>query len=380
MHTALGSPNVTGRSVGRVETQSVRLYTEDEPLVLESGATIGPIDVAYETYGVLDERGSNAVVVCHALTGDAHAAGHHGDPLVTGWWEAMIGPGRPVDTERFFVVSSNLLGGCKGTTGPSSVEPRTGKPYGLRFPHFSVGALVAVQRRLVRHLGIERLHGAMGGSLGGMQVLQWAVTHPGELRNAVLVGVAPRLSAQNIALSAVARASILQDEHFQGGDYYGTGRKPEVGLAVARMLAHITYLSEEALERKFGRRRRNGSDPTFDIDFEVESYLRHQGEKFLERFDANSYLYLSRVLDYFDPLADEGAALDLLRGNDARFLVLSFDTDWRFPTSQALELVATLERAGCDVRFKEIGSPWGHDSFLLAVPEYLERVAAFLAG
>jgi homoserine O-acetyltransferase len=376
-HAALGAQGAASRSLGRVTTQRIRLFDEADPLLLADGSTLAPVDVAFETYGTLSPARDNAVVVCHALTGDAHAAGHHGDPAQRGWWDTMIGPGKPVDTGRFFVVSANLLGGCSGTTGPGSTDPRTGKPYGLRFPLVSVTDLVTVQRRLLHALGIDRPYAAIGGSLGGMQVLQWTVDHPGELRRAVLVGVAPRLSAQNIAFSAVARASILRDEHFAGGDYYD-GPRPDTGLAVARMLAHVTYVSEDALELKFGRdRRSNGTGRRLTTDFEVESYLDHQGAKFVERFDANSYLYLTRAMDYFDPLA-EPAALERLAAGDTEYLVVSFDTDWRFPTAGARELAGALRQAGRPVRCEEIASPWGHDSFLLAVPEYLQLVAGFL--
>ena len=379
-HDALGFREARGSSVGPVETRRVVLWGEDDPLVLETGSALAPVEVAYETYGELNGDRSNAVVVCHALTGDAHAAGHHGDPDQVGWWDTMIGPGKPVDTDRYFVVCSNLLGGCNGTTGPSSTDPATERAYGLRFPQFTVRDLVTVQRRLLSHLGVERPHGAIGGSLGGMQVLQWAIDHPGELGHAVLVCLSTRLSAQNIAFSSVARAAIMRDEHFAGGDYYETGLTPEVGLSVARMMAHITYVSEEALALKFGRTRQNGGDPTFDPDFEVETYLDHQGAKFLERFDANSYLYLSRVMDYFDPFADEEAAVAALRGNPTRFLLVSFDTDWRFPTSHSRATAEVLRRAGCEVVQEEIESPWGHDSFLLPVPEYLDLVDAFLGS
>ncbi len=365
-------------SVGVVETQQVVLFTEDDPLLLASGETLAPVEVAYETYGTLAPDGSNAVFVCHALTGDAHAAGHHGDETRPGWWDTLIGPGKPLDTEQLYVICPNLLGGCQGTTGPSSTDPASGRPYGLRFPHFTVSDLVAVHRRLLERLGIRRLHGAIGGSLGGMQVLQWALDHPGEIRHAVLVCASARLSAQNIAFSAVARASIIGDEHFAGGDYYGTGASPRVGLAVARMMAHITYVSEDSLRRKFGRER-IGAAPTFDVDFQVESYLEHQGASFLERFDANSYLYLSRVMDYFDPFADEAAAVERLRGGGTAFLVISFDTDWRFPTPHSREIERVLRAAGCEVRCEEVASPWGHDSFLLEVPRYHELVAGFLA-
>ncbi len=364
-------------SVGQIETQRVVLFTEDDPLVLASGERIGPVEVAFETYGTLAEDRSNAVFVCHALTGDAHAAGHHGDPRRPGWWDTLIGPGKPLDTDALFVICPNLLGGCRGTTGPSSTDPATGRPYGLRFPHFTVGDLVEVHRRLLEHLGIRQLHGAIGGSLGGMQVLQWAIDHPGEIRNAVLVCASARLSAQNIAFSAVARSSIVNDEHFAGGDYYETGHTPRIGLAVARMMAHITYVSEDSLRHKFGRERIADS-PTFDADFQVESYLEHQGASFLERFDANSYLYLTRVMDYFDPFADEDAAIARLRVSGTRFLVVSFDTDWRFPTPHSLEIARVLRRSGCEVVCEEVASPWGHDSFLLEVERYHELVAGFL--
>jgi homoserine O-acetyltransferase len=363
----------TPGSLGLVETKRVVLFTEDDPLVLDSGERLAPVDVAYETYGTLAPDSGNVVFVCHALTGDAHAAGHHGDPSRPGWWDVLIGPGKPVDTDRLFVVCPNLLGGCQGTTGPSSVDPRTGREYALRFPHFTVADLVRVHRRLLAHLGIRRLRAAMGGSLGAMQVLQWALDHPEELLDGILVCASARLSAQNIAFSAVARASIMNDEHFQGGDYYGTGRTPDVGLSVARMMAHITYVSEESLALKFARNRRNGSGPTFDIDFEVESYLDHQGRSFLKRFDANSYLYLSRAMDYFDPFGD-GRTVE----TETRFLVVSFDTDWRFPTVHSRVIVDTLAGAGVEVVFEEVASRWGHDSFLLPVPAYLDLVAARL--
>lgn len=366
-------------SVGKVETQRVVLFTEDDPLVLASGEWLGPVEVAYETYGTLAPDGSNVVFVCHALTGDAHAAGHHGDESRPGWWDTLIGPGKPLDTDRLFVVCPNLLGGCRGTTGPSSTDPATGRAYGLRFPHFTVSDLVTVHRRLLDRLGIRRLHGAIGGSLGGMQVLQWAIDHPGEIDHGVLVCASARLSAQNIAFSAVARASIIGDEHFAGGDYYETGASPRVGLAVARMMAHITYVSEDSLRHKFGRER-IADAPTFDIDFQVESYLEHQGASFLERFDANSYLYLTRVMDYFEPFADENAAVQRLRGGGTAFLVVSFDTDWRFPTPHSREIERVLRRAGCEVVCEEVASPWGHDSFLLEVPRYHELVAGFLAA
>ena len=375
----LPSSPSTGNSVGFTETKRVVLYTEDDPLALDCGATLGPVEVAYETYGQLNADRSNAVVVCHALTGDAHAAGHHGDPSKRGWWDNLIGPGKPVDTDRFFVVCSNLLGGCNGTTGPSSTDPKTGKPYGLRFPLLTVADLVKPQRRLLAHLGIERPAAAIGGSLGGMQILQWAIDHPDELGAAILVCASAQLSAQNIAFSAVGRASIIQDEHFAAGDYYETGQKPEIGLAVARMAAHITYLSAQSLEAKFGRRRStNPNGSGFDADFEVEHYLNHQGASFLRRFDANSYLYLSRTMDYFDPFADPAATHAQLGRCTTRFLLLSFDTDWRFPTSHSRAIANHLKNAGADVQLHEITSPHGHDSFLLELNDYHQAIHEFL--
>jgi len=376
----VGAADDTRRSLGLVETRRVVLFTEDDPLVLDSGETLAPVEVAYETYGERAADDGNVVVVCHALTGDAHAAGHHGDPTRPGWWDTLIGPGKPVDTDRLFVVSSNLLGGCQGTTGPSSTDPATGEPYGLRFPLFTVSDLVKVQRRLLAHLGVRRVLAAIGGSLGGMQVLQWALDHPDELDNGIVVCATARLSAQNIAFSAVARAAIMNDPDFQDGDYYGTGRGPDHGLSVARMMAHITYLSEESMRQKFGRRIQDRDEPRFDlgVDFQVESYLQHQGKAFLDRFDANSYLYLTRVMDYFDPFADPERVRERLAACRTRFLVLSFDTDWRFDTSHSKQIVRTLTAHRVPVTFREIASPHGHDSFLLEVPEYHRTVAAYL--
>ena len=366
--------------VERVETRATVLFDREHPLALDSGATLAPVEVAYETYGALDPARANAVVVCHALTGDAHAAGHHGDPDRRGWWDNIIGPGRPLDTDRFFVICANLLGGCQGTTGPSSVDPATGRPYGLRFPLFTVRDLVRVQRELVRHLGVERPLAAIGGSLGGMQALQWALDAPGELGAALVICASSRLSAQNIAFSAVARTAIMSDPDFRGGDYYEAGVRPDRGLAVARQMAHITYLSAESMRRKFGRRLQNGDVPRlgFDIDFQVESYLQHQGESFLRRFDANSYLYLSRVMDYFEPFADPVRTAAEVGAMTSDVLVVSFDTDWRFDAAHSREIVRVLTAYGAPVTFREVASPHGHDSFLLEVPEYHRTVAAFL--
>ncbi|WP_205471734.1 homoserine O-acetyltransferase [Nocardioides sp. SYSU D00038] len=362
--------------LGLTTTQRVVLWNEDDPLVLSSGDALGPVEVAYETYGELSPTRDNAVVVCHALTGDAHAAGHHGDPTRRGWWDNLIGPGRALDTDRWFVVCANLLGGCRGTTGPLSTNPATGRPWGLDFPLLSMSDLVAVHRGLVHHLGIERLHAAVGGSLGGMQVLQWTVDHPGEIDRAVLVAASSRLTAQNIAFSAVARQAILRDPDFQDGRYPGTGRRPDLGLSIARMMAHITYVSEEALRQKFDRARVDDGEPRLGVDFQVESYLDHQGRAFVERFDALSYLYLTRVMDYYDAFADPDAVARAAAAT--AYHLLSFDSDWRFPTAHTLRIRDVLAEAGAAVTFEELASPWGHDSFLLEPPGYHDRVRAFL--
>ncbi len=365
--------------LGRTETQGVVLFTEDDPLVLESGTRLAPVEVAYETYGALDAARSNAVFVHHALTGDAHAAGHHGDPARRGWWDRLIGPGQPIDTDRFFVISPNLLGGCRGTTGPSSVDPATGRRRGMEFPMFSVRDLNTVHVRLLEHLGIERLHAAIGGSLGGMQALQWAIDEPGRMASCVPICASARLSPMNIAFSTVAREAILRDPGFQGGAYHDTGWGPNIGLAVARMMAHITYLSEASFEHKFGRARRvEDAPPGLGPDFEVEHYLHHQGASFLQRFDALTYLYLTRTMDYFTPFEEPGVR-ERLAGNPTRFLAISFTSDWRFSAEHSVHLVRELQLAGCSADHANIDSPWGHDSFLLDVPEYHDAVRAFLA-
>lgn len=364
-------------SVGLVSTRNVRLFTADEPLQLEQGGTLGPVDVAYETYGTLSPAADNAVFVCHALTGDAHAAGRHEGARRPGWWDNLIGPGKPLDTDRFFVICANLIGGCQGSTGPSSTNPETGQAYGLNFPVLMMRDLVAAHRALVKHLGVSRLLGAIGGSLGGMQVLQWALDYPDELANALVIAASSRLTAQNIAFSAVARRAIMTDPHFADGSYATQGVNPDTGLAIARMMAHITYMSEDALTEKFGRQPHpNRREPGFGIDFAVESYLAHQGQSFLERFDALSYLYLTRVMDYFDPFADPDA-LDRVIAEPVNWLVLSFATDWRFGTDHSRRIVRRLERAGQPVTFREIPSTWGHDSFLLPVEPYHATLRAY---
>ncbi|WP_139979797.1 homoserine O-acetyltransferase MetX [Nocardioides litoris] len=358
-----------------VGTQRAVVATADDPLLLEHGRRLDHVEVAYETWGTLAPGRDNVVVVCHALTGDAHAAGEGG------WWSSLVGPGRPVDTDRWFVVCSNLLGGCRGTTGPSSPHPGDpARAWGLDFPLLTVRDLVSVQRRLLGHLGIERVHAAVGGSLGGMQVLQWVLDDPAAIDRAVVVAASSRLTAQNIAFSAVAREAILRDPDFRDGQYAAAGVRPDRGLAVARRMAHITYVSEESLERKFGRDRVGaaaGDPPRHGTDFQVEAYLDHQAEVFLQRFDALSYLYLTRVMDYLDLYADPAAAARQAAGG-TRFLHVSFDSDWRFPTAHTARTHALLAAAGAETRHVEVSSPWGHDSFLLDPPGYHDVVRSFV--
>ncbi len=368
----------TTEGVGLVETQTVRLFDAQNPLRLARGGVLSEVDVAYETYGTLSPARDNAVFVCHALTGDAHAAGMHEGATRPGWWDNLIGPGRPLDTTRMYVICANLLGGCRGTTGPASTNPETGRAYGMDFPLLDMADFVTVHRALLGHLGVERLLAALGGSLGGMQVLQWALTHPDDMANAVVVASSSRLSAQNIAFSAVAREAIIRDPGFHDGAYAAEGTSPTLGLSIARMMAHITYLSEEAMTDKFGREpQKGGLEPGFGPDFAVESYLQHQGDAFLQRFDALSYLYLTRVMDYFDPFEkDDATALAAAAG--VRFLVMSFTSDWRFSTAHSRRIVRHLEHARVPVTFREIEHGGGHDSFLLPIDDYHATVKAYL--
>lgn len=367
-----------GDGVGITETHYVQLFDKDNPLELVNGEHLDEVIVAYETYGTLNADASNAVFVCHALTGDAHAAGWHEGDKRPGWWDVMIGPGKPIDTDRFFVIADNLLGGCQGTTGPSSTNPATGQPWGLDFPLLDMRDFNVVHRALLDHLGIESLYALVGGSMGGMQTLQWALDFPDQIHKALVIASSARLTAQNIAFSAVGRQAIMRDEHFHGGYFQSQGRNPDVGLAIARMMAHITYTSEEGFEAKFGRNpQRDQWRPGFGVDFAVEGYLEHQGEVFLGRFDALSYLYLTRVMDYFNPFA-EPDCLDRLVDDPVRFLVVSFDTDWRFSTEASRRIVRQLSRADQPVTFRDIRSPWGHDSFLLKIDDYLDTVRAFM--
>jgi homoserine O-acetyltransferase len=356
------------------------------PFPLDSGATLGEIEIAYETHGRLNAAGSNAILICHALTGDQHVASPHPRTGKPGWWTRMVGPGKPVDPERHLIVCANVLGSCMGSTGPASVDPVTGTPYAMRFPVITIRDMVRAQAALLDHLGIARLRAVVGGSMGGMQALSWAATYPARVEAAVVIASAARHSAQNIAFHEVGRQAIMADPRWRGGDYYASGDPPTSGLAVARMAAHITYLSEAGLTEKFGRRLQGRPDKPdgaksfgFDADFQVESYLRHQGLSFTDRFDANSYLYITRALDYFDLAEDHGGRLaEAFRGSAARFCLISFDTDWLYPTAESRAIAHALNAAGAAVSCVELSSPFGHDAFLLDAPEMNRIVDGFL--
>ena len=352
-------------------------------LRLDCGVELGPFTIAYQTYGELNADKSNAVLVCHALTGDQFVAEPHPVTGKPGWWEELVGPGLVLDTNRFFIICINVLGGCMGTTGPKDINPATGKPWGLSFPVITIADMVRAQRRVIDHLGIERLFCVIGGSMGGMQVLQWAAAYPERVFTAVPIATAARHSAQNIAFHEVGRQAIMADPDWHGGDYQLHGVKPHRGLAVARMAAHITYLSEAALHRKFGRalQDREALSYGFDADFQVESYLRHQGSTFVERFDANSYLYITRAMDYFDLARDYGGVLaNAFRGTKTRFCIVSFTSDWLFPTAESRALVHALNAVAANVSFVEIKTDKGHDAFLLDEPEFFATLSGFLNG
>ncbi len=359
------------------------LLGADAPLKLDCGVALAPCAVAYQTYGQLNAARTNAVLVCHALTGDQYVAENHPVTGKAGWWEMMVGPGKPIDTERFFVICANVLGGCMGSSGPRDIDPKTGKPYGLSFPVITIGDMVEAQLRVVRHLGIDRLFAVIGGSMGAMQVLQWASRHPDKVFAAIPIAGAARHSAQNIAFHEVGRQAIMADPEWRGGDYLNQETNPTRGLAVARMAAHITYLSESALHRKFGRnlQDRKSLSYGFEADFQVESYLRHQGITFVDRFDANSYLYITRAMDYFDLAAEHGGVLaNAFRGSTCRFCLISFTSDWLFPTSESRAIVHALNAVAADVSFVEIKSDKGHDAFLLDEPEFHAVLSGFIAG
>jgi homoserine O-acetyltransferase len=351
------------------------------PLELDGGARLSPVEIGYETYGTLDPDGGNAILICHALTGDQHVASTHPITGKTGWWTRMVGAGKPIDPARHFIVCANVLGSCMGTSGPASIDPSCLTPYAMRFPVITIRDMVRAQALLLDHLGVRTLQAVVGGSMGGMQVLEWAATYPDRVRSAVVVASAARHSAQNIAFHEVGRQAIMADPKWRGGDYYADGDPPAAGLAVARMAAHITYLSEAGLTEKFGRRlqARDAKSFGFDADFQVESYLRHQGISFVDRFDANSYLYITRAMDYFDLAEEHGGRLANAFGQSrARFCLVSFDSDWLYPTSESRGIVHALNAAGAKVSFVELSSPFGHDAFLLDVPELNRVVDGFL--
>lgn len=365
-------------SVGITET---KYFTIEDKILLESGVEFGPIQVAYETYGVLNEKKDNAILLLHALTGDAHAAGYHSESdKKPGWWDDMVGPNKAFDTNKYFVIASNMLGGCSGTTGPCSINPETQKPYGLSFPVITIEDAVKVQKKLIDFLGVEKLIVA-GGSMGGMQALEWSITHSNMVNAVIIIASTSRLTAQGIAFNAVGRNAILSDPNFNNGDYYNQEKQPERGLAIARMVGHITYLCEESMHKKFGRRLQDKDKLNFDfnVDFQVESYLEHQGQVFVDRFDANSYLYITKAVDYFDLAQKHGSLENAFKKTGSRFLVMSFTTDWLFPTSQSKEIVKALIKAGRDVSFCEIESPCGHDAFLLEFETQTKIVKSFLS-
>jgi homoserine O-acetyltransferase len=368
--------NVAGEEAGEVFT-----FPESQVLTLDSGERLSPLTIAWKSFGRLNADKSNAVLLCHALTGDQYATGVHPVTGKPGWWSTMVGPGLPIDTNRFFVICSNVIGGCMGSTGPQDIDPASGKPYGLRFPVLTIRDMVRAQAMLMDHLGIATLACVAGGSMGGMQVLEWAASYPERVYSALAIATAARHSAQNIAFHEVGRQAILADPEWSEGDYADRGTNPRKGLAVARMAAHITYLSEAALHRKFGRslQDRDALSYRFDADFKVESYLRYQGASFVERFDANSYLYITRAMDYFDLAADHGGVLaNAFKGTNTRFCIVSFTSDWLFPTSEAKKIVHALNAAGANVSFVEFETDRGHDAFLLDEPEMFKTLRGFI--
>lgn len=372
--------SVLSRSVGIVEPKTARF---SEPLALDCGRSLPSYELVYETYGQLNDECSNAVLICHALSGDHHAAGFHAETdRKPGWWDSAIGPGKPIDTDRFFVVCLNNLGGCKGSTGPLSIDPASGKPYGPDFPIVTVKDWVHAQYRLMQYLGLSGWAAVIGGSLGGMQALQWSITYPEALAHAIVIAAAPRLSAQNIAFNEVARQAIITDPEFYGGRYADHNALPRRGLMLARMLGHITYLSDDAMRAKFGRELRAGQvQYGFDVEFQVESYLRYQGTSFVDRFDANTYLLMTKALDYFDPAqASNDDLVAALAEVKAHFLVVSFTSDWRFSPERSREIVRALLASGKQVSYAEIESNHGHDAFLMTIPYYHRVLAGYMAN
>jgi homoserine O-acetyltransferase/O-succinyltransferase len=376
----MNSMLIEGRDLQPVPFYS-QVFRSDEPLPLDCGRSLTPVEIAYQTYGTLNFERSNAILVCHALTGDQHVANRHPVTSKPGWWETIVGPGKPVDTDRYFVICSNVLGGCMGSSGPASIDPATGRPWGLNFPVITIDDMVRAQARLIASLGISELFSVIGGSMGGMQVLEWCASFGDRVFSAVPIATAPRHSSQNIAFHEVGRQAVMADPEWRGGRYFEEGTNPAKGLAVARMAAHITYLSDDALHRKFGRNLQNRQKITFgfDADFQVESYLRYQGISFVDRFDANSYLYITRAMDYFDLAADCGGVLaNAFQGTKTRFCLVSFTSDWLYPTRESRAIVQALNAVAANVSFVEIESDKGHDAFLLHEPELYDTVRGFL--
>jgi homoserine O-acetyltransferase len=373
-------PKIENNSVGIVQTQTARLIQPDQPLKLQCGKELAPVDVAYETYGQLNDTSDNAILICHALSGDAHVAGYHGpDDKKPGWWDSMVGPGKGIDTNKYFVICSNFLGGCSGTTGPSSINPATGKPYGLDFPIITIADMVKVQKLLLDKLGIKQLLAVIGGSIGGMQVLQWVIAYPDFVKAAIPVATTTHLGAQSIAFDAVGRNAILADVNFADGQYHGQ-KGSDRGLAIARMIGHITYLSEDGMREKFGRQLRSSDQYSYDFssEFAVETYLDYQGQSFVERFDANSYLYITKAADYFDLQRDYGSLTNAFANVKSRFLVVSFSSDWLFTPAQSEAMVDALVANGKDVSYCNIESSYGHDAFLLQIEALGQFISNFL--
>jgi len=377
VHTHSVQRTDKGGSVGIVKTRHCTFALPPDELVLESGEKLGPVTLAYETYGTLNTEKSNAILLLHALSGDAHAAGFHKGDARPGWWDDMVGPGKAFDTEKYFVICSNVLGGCKGSTGPGSVNPKTNKPYGLDFPIITINDMVKAQKHLIEHLVIEKLLSVAGGSMGGMQALAWLTKYPHKVQSAMLIATAANHSAQQIAFNEVGRQAIMADSLWQNGNYYG-GRLPSRGLAVARMVGHITYMSDSSMFEKFGRQLKDEKQPfKFTADFEVEGYLHNRGDNFVKRFDANSYLYITKAMDYFD-VSDGKPLYEILKGITAEILVIAFGSDWLYPAYQSQEIVRACKMAGINATYCEIASTYGHDAFLVEIEEESHLVKHFL--
>jgi len=365
--------------LGVAETESYTFANPPDELLLDSGEKLGPITLVYETYGRLNHDKSNAILVEHALSGDAHAAGYHQGEKSPGWWDDMIGPSKGLDTDKYFVICSNVIGGCKGSTGPSSTDPKTGKPYAVSFPSITIKDMVEAQRILIDHLRIKKLLSVVGGSMGGMQALQWVVTYPDRIRSAIPIATTLKHAPQQIAFDEVGRQAIMADVNWREGEYYGH-QPPARGLAVARMVGHITYMSDASMAEKFGRQQKSTERPSkFGADFEVEGYLRYRGDNFVKRFDANSYLYITKAMDRFDLLSSKRLS-EVFRGVKAKILVIAFKSDWLYPTYQSQEIVKACKLSGVDATFCEVNSTYGHDAFLLEVEEETHLLKHFLGG